>query len=162
MSSIVNSSNSTPSKAPEPSKGTSVIVKAYYIGREIDIMKINSSMYFANANQEFQKKSVILTLNESLYQYVSVFKFGSVVFFNVPNESHSECLNQIKEATSFPIAEELQLTEEYKVIVHENLDKPSVIKAEHVNIKNLDKKNITIGNILLFLKLAAFEYYRYN
>jgi uncharacterized Rmd1/YagE family protein len=130
---------------PEPSKGVPVIVKAYYVAREIDIMKIGGSL-FSNAHQEFQKKSVIITLNELGNQYISIFRYGSVVLFNIPIEEHSEYLRQIKDqAATFPIAEELRFSDGYKVIVHETLENPSVVKAEHLNIRNLDKKNITIG-----------------
>lgn len=108
-------------------------------------MKI-SGPFFANAKREYQKKSVILTLNESLNQHISVFKYGSVVLFNIPNENHLECLNQIKDAAIASIADdEPRFKDDYKIVVNDKLDKPSVVKAEHLNIRILDKNNITIG-----------------
>lgn len=122
-----------------------VIAKNYYVAREIDIMKI-SGPFFANAKRDYQKKSVILTLNESLNQHISVFKYGSVVLFNIPNENHLECLNQIKDAATVSISDdEPRFKDDYKIVVNDKLDKPSVVKAEHLNIRVLDKNNITIG-----------------
>ena len=115
------------------------------MAREIDIMKI-SGPFFANAKRDYQKKSVILTLNESLNQHISVFKYGSVVLFNIPNENHLECLNQIKDAATVSISDdEPRFKDDYKIVVNDKLDKPSVVKAEHLNIRVLDKNNITIG-----------------
>eukprot|EP01036_Dinobryon_divergens_P022180 gene22179-30420_t len=121
-------------------------------------MKI-SGPFFANAKRDYQKKSVILTLNESLNQHISVFKYGSVVLFNIPNENHLECLNQIKEAAVASIADdEPRFKDDYKIVVNDKLDKPSVVKAEHLNIRILDKNNITIVGTVM-AQAIALEYY---
>ncbi len=64
--------------------GVPVSVKAYYIARGIEIMKVHTNIYGTSAQQDFQSKSVTITIDEDLSQYISVFKYGSVVMFNIP------------------------------------------------------------------------------
>jgi 5-carboxymethyl-2-hydroxymuconate isomerase len=57
-----------------------------------------------------------------------------------------------------PVAEGLQQTEDYKIIIHERLENPSVIKVEHVNIQRLDSKNIVIVSTVM-AQTVALDYY---
>ncbi len=146
---------------PEPSKGIPVSIKAYYIARGIDIHRIQGKLYkpYNLARREYQAKSVTITLNEENNQYISVFKYGSIVFFNIPEDQHVQHLESLKaEAGYIAIPAPLQHTEKYKVIVHGNLDKPSVIKAEHLNIRSLDTNNITIVGTVM-AQTVALDYY---
>lgn len=144
---------------PEPSKGVPVSIKAYYISKSIDIHRIQDGIIYTSARREYQAKSVTISLSEVKGQYISVFKYGSVVLFNIPEENHSEHLKHIVEAsgtTCIPIPQ--QQYENYRAIIHENLDKPSVIKAEHVNIRQLDLKNVhVIGTIMA--QSVALDYF---
>eukprot|EP01039_Chlorochromonas_danica_P001220 gene1225-1332_t len=143
---------------PEPSKGIPVGVKAYYIGRQIDLHKIQSDAYISSGRKELQSKSVTLTLNAEGNQYISVFKFGSVVMFNIPEDQHLEHIKAIRKAASVVSTDELEHTETYKVIIHDNLDKPSVIKAEHVNVRALDMNNVVIiGTVMA--QSVALDFY---
>lgn len=144
---------------PEPSKGVPISIKAYYVSKNIDIHKIQEGIIYTSARREYQAKSVTITLSEVKQQYISVFKYGSVVLFNIPEENHSEHLKHIIEAAGtvcIPVPQ--QQSENYKAIIHETLDKPSVIKAEHVNIRYLDLKNVhVIGTIMA--QSVALDYF---
>jgi uncharacterized Rmd1/YagE family protein len=144
---------------PEPSKGIPVSVKAYYVARAIDLQRMHGMKIYSSARRQYEQKSVTITLNEATKQYISIFKYGSVVFFNIPEDQHVQHLKELKEAIlPMPIGDALQHTENYKVIVHDNLDKPSVIKAEHLNIKQLDINNITIVSTVM-AQSVALDYY---
>ena len=100
-----------------------------------------------------------ITLDPDLNQHISIFKYGSVVLFNIPEAQHLEHLRKIKEAAVLtPISEGLQHTEDYKIIIHDQLDKPSILKAEHLNIQRLDKNNITIVGTVM-AQTVALDYY---
>ena len=148
-------------KSPSPptaSKGIPVVVKAYYLARGIDILRVYNNCWRGN-RQEFQSKSLTVTINAEANQYISIFSYGPVVLFNIPAEEHSEHLRLIKDAAVIsPIADGLQHTENYKVIIHDALDRPSVIKAEHVNIRALDSKNITIVGTVM-AQTVSLDYY---
>lgn len=105
----------TPKIIPEPSKGIPVIVKSYYLGRQIDLQRIQSDAYISSGRKELQSKSVTMTLNATQNMYISVYKFGSVVMFNVPDDKHAEHLHAIKKAVFVSVADEMEHTETYKV-----------------------------------------------
>jgi uncharacterized Rmd1/YagE family protein len=138
---------------PDPPGGVSVNINAYYIARSIDILQIQGKNYMT-ARQEFQPKSVLIVLNESENQYIAAFKYGSVVFFNIPPSQHMEHLRQLKEACLIPIEESLQHNESFKVVVHKTLESPSVIKSEHLNIRELDRNNLTIVSTVMAQTVA--------
>jgi len=146
-----------PVSIPEPSLGKPVAVKAYYIARGIEIVRLHGKLY-PSSKQEYQPKSVTITVNENLNQYISVFSYGSVVLFNIPEEDHSNHIGMIKTLSILPISEVLQHNESYKLLVHENLEAPSVIHAAHLNIRNLDTSNITIVSVVM-AQTVALDYY---
>jgi len=149
---------------PESGYGTSeaipVFIKAYYVARGIEIIKIHSSLY-PSARKEFSSKMVTVYINESLNQYISVFSYGSVVLFNIPEEDHMHHLRQIRKMSKIPIAEVLQHEEDYKLMVHKELETPAVIHAEHLNIRELDANNVTIVSIIL-AQTVALDYFAAN
>jgi uncharacterized Rmd1/YagE family protein len=96
---------------PSPEGGTVVTVKAYYVARGIDVIRVHSKLYNSYP-QEFHTKSVTIKLNEELNQYITIFNYGSCVFFNINDDAQLEHLRRIKEAAvSNPVAEGLQHTE---------------------------------------------------
>lgn len=58
-------------------------IKTYYVARNIDVMKVHSMLY-GTQYQQFDKKSVTVTIDKDLNQYISIFSYGSCVFFNIP------------------------------------------------------------------------------
>lgn len=132
-----------------------VSVNAYFVARRLNLKNVQAvEDVFETPSpkpNEFEKKYVIETIDASKHQHILVFKFGSVVFLNVPEERQLWHLRRItkgslphKSTTEGFIAEGSQLTEDYKIMVHEKLDKPSVFKAQHVNILSLNKQNMEI------------------
>lgn len=146
-----------PKSIPEPSKGIPVFVKAYYVARGIELAGLHGKLY-PSSKQEHQPKSVTIHVNEKLNQYISIFNYGSVVLFNIPEEDHNNHIRMIKSASILPIPEVQQHNESYKLLVHENLETPSVIHAEHLNIRCLDSSNITIVSVVM-AQTVAMDYY---
>ena len=146
---------------PTTSAGVSVLIKAYYIARSIDVRAIPNFSSSKSSRRVQQAKSVTITLSEELNQYISIFQYGSVVFFNIPEAMHQEHLQRLVSpgVLQEPIIPfNAQLTENYKVIVHQSLEKPSVIKAEHLNIQKLDIKNVEIVGTIM-AESVALDYY---
>lgn len=135
-----------------------MVVKAYYLARSIDILRVHQGVY-QDKQQDFQKKSLTVTIDGASNRHISIFQYGAVVLFNIPAEEHAEHLRLIKDAAVLtPIAEGLQHTDNYKVVIHDKLDKPSVIKATHVNVRALDSKNITIVSTVM-AQTVSLDYY---
>ena len=132
-------------------------IKAYYVAKGIDIVRVQSRVYGSH-REKFQSKLVTITLNAEANQYIAIFNYGSIVFFNVPEKDHFSHFVKMKEQLNTPIAESLQHTEDYRVVVNKQLEKPSIIKATLTNIRSLDEKNLTvIGTVIA--QSVALDYY---
>ena len=137
----------------------SIPVKAYYVAKGIDIIKISGNLY-QSKKQSFQTKAIVVTIDEEKEQYLSVFKYGSVVFFNIPESQHNDHLHAIRStASSSAISESLQHTEQYKMYVNDNLEKASVLKkSDHLVIRKLDSTNLQIVGAIM-AQTVALDYY---
>eukprot|EP00598_Pedospumella_elongata_P006549 CAMPEP_0184971566 /NCGR_PEP_ID=MMETSP1098-20130426/3781_1 /TAXON_ID=89044 /ORGANISM="Spumella elongata, Strain CCAP 955/1" /LENGTH=317 /DNA_ID=CAMNT_0027493715 /DNA_START=136 /DNA_END=1089 /DNA_ORIENTATION=+ len=159
MSTGAHQKSSSPS-IPEPSQGVPVDVKAYYIARGIEIVRLHGKLY-PSCKQEYQPKSVTITVNETLNQHISIFSYGSVVLFNIPEEDHGIHIRKINELSILPFSEVMVHSDSYKLLVHENLEAPSVIHNAHMNIRSLNSSNITIVSVVM-AQTVALDYYAGN
>lgn len=137
--------------------GNVVSVKAYYVARGIDIMRIHSDLY-RSCRQEFQAKSLTITLDEVGHQYITMFKYGSVIMYNLPEEQHLDHLRNIKSAAHTLIDEGLFHTEDYEILVTESLGTPAVVKGEYLHLGNLDSHNVAMISEIM-AQTVALDYY---
>lgn len=68
-------------------------------------------------------------------QHVAVFKYGSVVFFNVDEDEQQHQLRRIKQATQYPVADGLGHSEDYTLVVSHSLQEPSVFQPAYLMLK---------------------------
>lgn len=66
-------------------QASEVSIKSYYISRFLDLTKIYDSSYglFTDNLKILNSRGIVIVLNEELQQYITIFKYGSVVFFNL-------------------------------------------------------------------------------
>jgi hypothetical protein len=116
------------SKSGPPKGGKPVEVKAFYLARGIDIMRVfNNPDLYGKCPQNFDSKSLTITLNEAANEYVTVFNYGSVVMFNVPAAKQNEHLDNIKKnAITTPLGASAMITDEYTLMIHPELEGMSV------------------------------------
>lgn len=142
--------------------GVPVKVTGYYIARGIDILRVyNNNRLYKDCPQRFDTKGLTITLDTNKNQYISIFTYGSVVMFNVPRGEHQEHISRVMDsAIVTPLAiEQGQFTDTYKVMLHADMEnKPSVVKADHLNIKMLDSKNLSIVATVM-AQTVALDYY---
>lgn len=137
---------------------TPVFVNSYFVANMIDVDKVNIDSIKKPLAKDFLAKSVTLTLNPAKHQYVTVFKFGGVVLFNIPEQEHMDYINAVRKSSTTNAFENIVHTESYKVLIHPNLEKPSAIKSTHVNIAALDLNNVVIVATVM-AQSVAFDYY---
>lgn len=134
-------------------------VQAYYIARGIDILRVHASSYGSRPTS-FQSKSLTITVDEAKGQYISVFKYGSVVLFNVPEDEHSEHLLSIREAaTGMSIPPNLQHQEEYLIVADPLLSSKCTLKShDQLTVRKLDSNCVQIvGGVMA--QTVALDYY---
>lgn len=152
-----------PRSHSSPAEGILVKVSSYYIARGIDILRVyNNNSVYKDSPQRFDAKSLTITLDAAKNQYVSVFTYGSVVLFNVPRAEHQEHIAKIMDSgiiTSLGTSEQWQFTDSYKVFINENMTEgPSVVKSDHLNVKVLDSKNVSIISAVM-AQTVSLDYY---
>ena len=80
-------------------------------------------------------------------RYFVVYKYGSVVFFNMGRREREECLKLARAHAKTPLA--VPCTDDYRVMVRPKLDGWAQFEADHVVLKRLDLNNISvIGTVL--------------
>ena len=80
-------------------------------------------------------------------RYFVVYKYGSVVFFNMGRRERDECLKLARSFTKTPIA--VPCTDDYRVMVRPGMEGWAEFAADHVVLKRLDLNNISvIGTVL--------------
>jgi uncharacterized Rmd1/YagE family protein len=141
---------------PNHPDSVSVDIKAYFVATgNIDIKNLYMYQQYP---REVQKKSVNVTLDKLANSYISIFKYGSVVFFNVPEEVQFAHLKLIREVSIAPIENENLLLcshyDTYKVVIREDLESHSSIKGPHILVKNLDANNVTIVSTVMAQTVA--------
>ena len=120
----------------------------------------NNNSLYKDSPQRFDEKSLTITLNAAENQYVSVFTYGSVVLFNVPSSQHQDHISKIEESGIVtPLANSGHFTDNYKVVIHENMkDGSSVVKSDHLNVRVLDSKNLSIISTVM-AQTVSLDYY---
>ena len=140
---------------------SSIAVKAYYVGNSIDIVKITStSAQYTEMPCKFESKSTTITLDEERQQFLSLFKYGSVVFFNVPEDVHAGHIQHIREvAMKTSISDSLQHTEQYRLYVDSTLQKASAMKkSDELFVRSLDSFNLQIVGAIMAQTVALDHY----
>ena len=115
----LRASKSGPTKGGHP-----VEIKAFYLARGIDIMRVfNNPDLYGKCPQHFDSKSLTITLNEANHEYVTVFNYGSVVMFNISAHKQNEHLENIKKnAITTPLGASAMITDEYTLMIHPELE----------------------------------------
>ena len=90
---------------------------------------------------------------EMLSRYLVVFKFGSVVFYNMDLRS-ARCLKLARTFTSTPLA--VPMTDDYRVVVRPTLSDWAT-ESDHIVLKRMDINNIKLSRAAL--AQTALEHY---
>ena len=94
-----------------------------------------------------------------LMRYMVVFKFGSVVFYNVGAQEREECLELTRNFVASPLA--YPMKEDYLVKVSPRLDEWAKLESDHIVLKRLDVNNISVISAVL-AQTVALEHYEHK
>ena len=152
------------SQSSGSSGGIPVEVRSVYMARGIDIKRvINNKDLYSGCAQHYDDKSLTITLDQERNEYITVFNYGSVVLFNVPIAMETHHLEGIKRHAVVTPLSHLEVsdlnTDSYRLMIYPELvGLPSVVKANHLNIKTLDMNNITIVATVMS-QTVSLDYY---
>jgi len=146
-------------------------VRAYYVGSTIDVRGLAKQL--PAYPKEFNREGVIIRMSpkmtetpnldvdapippEMLSRYLVVFKFGSVVFYNMGHREREECLKLARSFTSTPLA--VPMTDDYRVVVRPTLEDWASLESDHIVLKRMDINNISVISSVL-AQTVALEHY---
>jgi len=91
-----------------------------------------------------------LSLSHSVPRYVAIYRFGSVVFFNLTTKEASRLLDQIKKHAVDPIAVGFERREHFEVALQPRLETATgKISADRAMVRELDMNTVGIvSNIM--------------
>ncbi|CEF98343.1 Protein of unknown function DUF155 [Ostreococcus tauri] len=148
-------------------------VRAYYVGSMIDVRALAKQL--PAYPKEFNREGVIIRMSPKMEQgdmsaldgdapippdmlsrYLVVFKFGSVVFYNMGLREREECLKLARTFTSTPLP--VPMTDDYRVVVRPGLADWASLENDHIVLKRMDINNISVISSVL-AQTVALEHY---
>ncbi|KAG7348419.1 ACR COG1723 YagE family protein [Nitzschia inconspicua] len=110
-------------------EGGSYPVHAYHVAQSIDLAKVISKVLATKSVRKMMERlSIVVQLEpqaeDTAARFVAVFRFGSVVFFNVPPRERADLLWEIKHHALSPVLSGNEQKEKFCVHVQPNLNHP--------------------------------------
>ena len=161
---------------------TRVPVRSMHISSNIDLLSVLSKVFGSegsNPEHRFGKTSVIVKLPDfytddsvdmalsavspDVNRYVVLYRYGSVVFFNVPFSKQRDIIQQIKKYCEDPVAVGFEQQEKYDIVVQpglteSELENVDVIKGDFATVSQLDMNNVAVISTIMSQTVALDSY----
>jgi hypothetical protein len=139
-------------------------VQAVQVAHAINIPKVISTVFATkDARKMMERLSVVVQLpgddeNDSI-RFIAVFRFGSVVFFNVAPRDVSKFVERIKKCSESPVLSGNELKENFCVHVQpEVLEKENVVAGEYCIVQELNMKSVDVISNVMAQSVALDSY----
>ena len=148
-----------PREVLSPPPSLDVRVRSVHAAQTFDIVKILSKVFTPDPTvmrHYFGKTSLIVQLKPSSpgepFRFVAVYRFGSVVFFNMTTREAGKLLDSIKKYGSKTTAAGFERRENFGVVVQPQLSQMEdvdVVTGDYCVVESLDMNSVSvIANIL--------------
>ncbi|KAK3274133.1 hypothetical protein CYMTET_17671 [Cymbomonas tetramitiformis] len=135
-------------------------VRAFFIGESIDCAAFSKEFGLqcvpASAKTMVRDSVVLMLSSEQNGSYVVVFKYGSVVCINVPDEDIATHLRNARRYTTG--AFDTYQSDDYKVVLRSSLEEWSAFEGDFVILKRLDMNNLRVISSVLGQTVALYHY----
>mmetsp|Transcript_14655 Transcript_14655/g.19128 ORF Transcript_14655/g.19128 Transcript_14655/m.19128 type:complete len:407 (+) Transcript_14655:180-1400(+) len=158
-----------------------VPVRSIYIASNIDLISILSKVFVGSQGSpehRFSKTSLIVKLQSpsgnsvdealsavspDIFQYVVVFRYGSVVFLNVPITRQHTILSEIKKHCKDPVTAGFEKKDRYDILVKpvsgkEEMDSDEIIQDDYATVPRLDMNYVTVISTIMSQTVALDSY----
>lgn len=135
-------------RSPFPQDQSSIRLKAVHAAHAIDIINVLTKVFRdLPIRHSFGKMSVIMELPDD--QYICVYRFGSVVFFNVPIKECARWLVEIKAHATKTIATGFERKEHFEVRKSCEPRSVPIVTGSYCIVPEINMNAVSvIGNIL--------------
>lgn len=139
-------------------------VQAVQVAQSIDMPKVISKVFATKAVRKMMERmSVVVQLprddqNDSI-RFIAVFRFGSVVFFNVSPRDVSKFVDQIKKCSQNPVLSGNELRESFCIHVQPELvENQNVVTGEYCIVQELNMKSVDVISNVMAQSVALDSY----
>jgi uncharacterized Rmd1/YagE family protein len=129
---------------------TSVIVQLSPVIQSHDSSTTNSDIYNKDVDAFFHPMSQP--------RYVAIFRYGSIVFFNVRPKDAGHVLDQIKKYSSEPIARSFERKEHFEVAISPQMEQDAFVTSDFAMVKELNINNVAVLSTVMG-QTVAFDSY---
>jgi uncharacterized Rmd1/YagE family protein len=140
------------------------IVEAFYAAKTIDLAPLADSDLATNVTRrKYNKDNLLLELSSKTAQsdsnpsYVAIYRFGSVIFFNVSPRIQVSMLQSIKKHALEPLAQGLEQKDTFSVCVMPNASR-SRVTSEHCIVPNLNMNAVAVISEVMAQSVALESY----
>uniref|UniRef100_A0A7S1Z1N5 DUF155 domain-containing protein n=1 Tax=Ditylum brightwellii TaxID=49249 RepID=A0A7S1Z1N5_9STRA len=108
-----------------------------------------------------QNSAVLRDKNSQLepYRYVAIFRFGSVVFFNVSSKEAGKILEEIKKHGTDPISPGFERRENFEVAIKPGMqEKNAYVNGDFATVKELDMNSVAVISTIMGQTVALDSY----
>lgn len=95
---------------------------------------------------------------ESQPRFVALFKFGSIVFFNISAKDALDILESVKKHSVDPVPRGFERKEHFEIAVAPKMQDTAHVNADFVTVKELDINNVAVVSTIMG-QTVAFDSY---
>ncbi|CAB9515051.1 Required for meiotic nuclear division 1 homolog (Saccharomyces cerevisiae) [Seminavis robusta] len=159
-----SSSVETEHELVEAQQGTIAVVEAFYAAKTVDLAPlIVSDMAKDATRRKYNKDNLLIQLSSKSAQssanpsYVAVYRFGSVIFFNVSPRTQAQMLKTIKKHALEPLANGFEQKDTFGVCIMP--DAPGTrVTPEHCIVPNLNMNAVAVISEVMAQSVALESY----
>jgi uncharacterized Rmd1/YagE family protein len=154
-------------------------VRSIHVAQTIDVVNVLTKVFGElnpSSRHSFGRNSVIVELpsreqlngdDESLSstsyceyepRYAAIFRYGSVVFFNVTAKDTGRWVDQIKKHAGDPISRGFERKEYFEVAICPGMEEMAEVNADFVTVKQLNMSNVNVIATIMAQTVALDSY----
>ena len=95
---------------------------------------------------------------ESQPRFVAIFRFGSIVFFNISAKDAGDILESVKKHSVDPVPRGFERKEHFEIAVAPRMQDTAHVNADFVTVKELDINNVAVVSTIMG-QTVAFDSY---
>jgi uncharacterized Rmd1/YagE family protein len=140
-----------PRESLPPPPPLHVRVRSVHAAQTFDVVKILAKVFTADrpVRHHFGKTSLIAQLKPLApgdpFRFVAVYRFGSVVFFNMTARDAGQLLESMKKYGTKSIAAGFERREKFEVVIQPQLiEEEEVVTGDYCVVESLDMNSVSV------------------
>jgi Uncharacterized conserved protein len=108
--------------------------------------------------QQQQQQVSSSSFHDSQPRFVAIFRFGSIVFFNVSTVDSSYILEAVKKHSNDPVPRGFERKDYFEIAINPQMEDTAYVNADFATVKELNINNVAIVSAIMG-QTVAFDSY---